>query len=147
MCMVYRRGAHSSGGKPVVRVGGGEATPLPGRPARGVLVALDDATGAVKWRRELPAPLAGGVLATAGGIVLSGCDDGFLYAFDADDGTTLWRGRVGLAFGSAPLTFRAAGRQYVAVVAGGSSIAEQTGATVGAKLLVLRLGGRALEAK
>ncbi len=147
MCMVYRRGAHSAGDRPVVRVGGGEAYPLPGRPARGVLVALDDATGGVRWRRELPAPLAGGVLATAGGIVFSGCDDGFLYAFDADDGRTLWRGRVGLAFGSAPLTFRAAGRQYVAVVAGGSSIAEQTGAQVGAKLLVLRLGGRALAAK
>lgn len=147
MCMVYRRGARTTDEGPVVRVGGGEARPLPGSAARGVLVALDDATGAVRWRRELPAPLAGGVLATAGGIVLSGCDDGRLYAFDADSGRTLWRGRVGLAFGSAPLTFRAAGRQYVAIVAGGSSIAEQTGARVGARLLVLRLGGRALTGK
>jgi len=146
MCMVYRRGGGGRGG-PAVRVGGGEARPLPGRPARGTLVALDDATGRVRWRRELPAPLAGGALATAGGLVLSGCDDGRLYAFDSDSGRTLWRGRIGLAFGSAPLTYRAAGRQYVAVVAGGSSIAEQTGARVGARLVVLRLGGRPLDGK
>ncbi|MDO8186562.1 PQQ-binding-like beta-propeller repeat protein [Conexibacter sp. JD483] len=146
MCMVYRRGAHSQSGR-AVRVGGGEARVVPGRAARGALVALDDATGRVRWRRRLPAPLAGGVLATAGGIVFSGCDDGFLYAFDADTGRTLWRGAIGLAFGSAPLTFRAAGRQYVAVVAGGSSVAEQTGAPVGARLVVLRLGGTALRGK
>lgn len=146
MCMTYRLGDRSLGGSPVL-LGGGTARSVRGRRARGILVALDDATGEVRWRRTLPAPLAGGVLATAGGLVFSGCDDGWLYAFDAASGETVWRGRAGLAFGSAPLTFRVAGKQYLAVVAGGSTVAQQTGARVGARLLVLALGGRRLPAK
>jgi quinoprotein glucose dehydrogenase len=87
------------------------------------------------------------VLATAGGLVFSGLDDGWLYAFDAGSGETVWRGRVGLPFGSAPLTYRVGGVQYVAVVAGGSTVTQQTGTRPGARLLVLRLGGRPLPAR
>lgn len=145
MCMTYRTGDDSSGGAPV-RLGGGTARLTPGTTARGALVAIDDATGAVRWRRRLPAPLVGGALA-AGGLVFSGCDDGFLYAFDGDTGATVWRGRVGLPFGTAPLTYRVGGVQYLAVVAGGSSITRQTGTRAGARLVVLRLGGRPLPGK
>ena len=145
MCMTYRTGDRELGGAPVL-LGGGTARKVPGTTARGVLVAFDDGDATVRWRRTLPAPLAGGVLSTAGGLVFSGCDDGFLYAFDADTGRTVWRARVGLPFGTAPLTYRVGGAQYVAVVAGGSSITGQTGARPGARLVVLRLGGRPLPA-
>jgi len=145
MCMTYTVGDRELGGAPVL-LGGGTARSVPGRPASGLVVALDDADGSVKWRRTLPAPPVGGTLVTAGGLVFTGCDDGFLYALDADNGETVWRGRVGLPFGTAPLTFRVAGTQYLAVVAGGSSITGQTGARAGARLVVLRLGGRPLPA-
>jgi glucose dehydrogenase len=112
--------------------------------ARGSMVALDADSGRVRWRRALPAPLVGGALATAGGLVFSGCDDGFLYAFDARSGATVWRGRIGLPFGTAPLTYRVGGVQYVAVVAGGSSVTSVTGTKPGARLVVLRIGGRPL---
>jgi glucose dehydrogenase len=113
-------------------------------PATGAMVALDAATARVRWRRAMPAPMVGGALATAGGLVFSGSDDGYLYAFDARTGRIAWRGHVGLAFGSAPLTYRVDGTQYVAVAAGGSSLAALTGARVGARLVVLKLDGRPL---
>lgn len=145
-CMTYftNRGAAKRGPQPFVQVGGGIAQPDPRRPATGAMVALDAVTARVRWRRTMPKPMVGGALATASGLVFSGSDDGYLYAFDARTGRTRWRGRIGLAFGSAPLTYRVDGVQYVAVAAGGSSLATLTGAPVGARLVVLKLGGRKL---
>jgi alcohol dehydrogenase (cytochrome c) len=143
LCMIYRTGARQAGG-PRVQLGGGSARVDPRTPARGALVAVDADTGAVRWRRRLPAPMVGGALATAGGLVFSGCDDGNLYAFDTGTGAVRWRGRVGTAIGSAPLTYRIDGVQYVAIVTGGSSIAGLAGTPGRGRLTVLRLGGRAL---
>jgi alcohol dehydrogenase (cytochrome c) len=143
LCMVYRTGTGGPGG-PRVQLGGGSATVDPSVPARGALVATDADTGRPRWRRALPAPAVGGALATAGGLVLTGCDDGRLYALDARTGAVAWSGRIGLAFGSAPFTYRVDGVQYVAVVAGGSSLAGLTGASTGGRLVVLKIGGRPL---
>jgi glucose dehydrogenase len=143
VCMVYRRGKDGPGG-PRVRLGGGSATVDPSVPPRGAVVATDADTGRPRWRRALPAPAVGGALATAGGLVFTGCDDGYLYALDARTGAIARRWHVGLAFGSAPLTYRVDGVQYVAVVAGGSSLAPLTGAPTGGRLVVLKLGGRPL---
>lgn len=146
LCMVYRTGRGGPGGARV-RLGGGSATVDRSVPARGAVVAVDADTGRPRWRRALPAPAVGGALATAGDLVLTGCDDGFLYALDARTGAVAWRGRVGLAFGSAPLTYRVGGVQYVAVVAGGSSLAPLTGAATGGRLVVLKIGGRPLSSR
>jgi glucose dehydrogenase len=143
VCMVYRTGRGGPGGSRV-SLGGGSATVDRSRRATGALIAVDADTGRTRWRRALPAPAVGGALATAGGLVLTGCDDGNLYALDARTGAVAWRERIGLAFGSAPLTYRVGGVQYVAVVAGGSSLAPLTGAATGGRLVVLKLGGRAL---
>ncbi len=143
LCMTYRVGDPNRTGARIL-LGGGTARVPRGTVARGSMVALDADSGRVRWRRELPAPLVGGALATAGGLVFSGCDDGELYAFDARTGATVWRGRIGLPFGSAPLTYRIGGVQYVAIVAGGSSVTSVSGARPGARLVVLRLGGRRL---
>jgi PQQ-dependent dehydrogenase (methanol/ethanol family) len=145
-CMTYRTNAGAGGRTPgrFVEIGGGIAQPIPGMPTTGEIVALDQRTAKVRWRRAMPAPMVGGALATAGGLVFSGSDDGYLYAFADADGSTVWRGHVGLAFGSAPLTYRVDGVQYIAVAAGGSSLAQLSGSHVGARLVVLRLGGRPL---
>jgi len=145
-CMTYltTKGAAKRGPQPFVQVGGGIAQLEKTPPATGVMVALDTANARVRWRRAMPAPMVGGALATAGGLVFGGSDDGRLYAFDAATGRIAWRGNVGLAFGSAPLTYRIDGTQYVAVAAGGSSLASLTGARTGARLVVLKLGGRPL---
>lgn len=143
LCMTYRTGRPAPRPRSI-RLGGGSAAPTPGLDASGALVALDARSGAVRWRRRLPEPVVGGALATAGGLVFSGCDDGFLYAFDARDGRTRWRGRIGLPFGTAPITYRIDGTQYVAIVAGGSATATVTGIRPGARLVVLKLDGRPL---
>jgi alcohol dehydrogenase (cytochrome c) len=118
---------------------GGTATPLPG--ASGLVAAVEPGSGRIAWRRALPAPARGGVLATAGGLVFTGDDDGYLYAMSAGSGQILWRFRTGLRFGSAPFAYEIAGREYLAVAAGGSS-ATATGTRLGAnggELYVLAL--------
>lgn len=87
--------------------------------AAGNVVALDPATGEIRWRRPTPRPMVGGVTATAGGLVFTGRLDGGLMALHARTGEVLWRGEAGTGCASAPVTYRADGRQYVAVTCGG----------------------------
>jgi alcohol dehydrogenase (cytochrome c) len=143
LCMTYRAG-HPRPKLGAIVVGGGLAQPPTGVKASGAVVALSSTDGKIRWRKQLPAPVVGGALATQGGLVFTGCDDGFLYALDAHTGQTRWRGRVGLPFGTAPISYRVDGTQYVAIVAGGSATAGVTGITPGARLIVLKLDGRSL---
>jgi outer membrane protein assembly factor BamB len=146
LCLTYRTGQPTP--RPgAIQLGGGSAFPSADATATGALVALDATNGAIRWRRRLPEPVVGGALATAGGLVLTGCDDGFLYALDAGSGRTLWRGGIGLPFGTAPITYRIDGTQYVAIVAGGSATATMAGIRPGARLVVLKLDGRSLPSR
>jgi alcohol dehydrogenase (cytochrome c) len=88
--------------------------------------------------------MAGGALATAADLVFSGADNGHLYAFDARTGAIRWQVSLGLAYGSAPITYAIGGVQYLAVVTGGSSVALATKAPTGGLLYVFKLGGRPL---
>jgi len=45
--------------------------------------------------------------------------DRYFRAFDQSDGKVLWETRLGSQVFGAPVTFKIAGRQYIAVVAGG----------------------------
>lgn len=117
---------------------GGTAVPL-GR-TTGVIAAIDPGSGQVRWRRRLPGAAVGGVLATAGGLVIAGDDDGYLYVFAARSGRLVRRIRVGLRFGSAPIAYRVGGRRYLAVVAGGSAIPGGPGAGRGGEIEAFSLG-------
>jgi alcohol dehydrogenase (cytochrome c) len=109
--------------------------------ATGVIAAVDADSGRLNWSRALPRPAAGGALATAGGLVFVGDDDGYLYALAARSGAILWRAHLGLRFGSAPIAYEIAGTEYIAVVAGGSQINVKGDAPPGeGRLFVFRLG-------
>ncbi|MBI5616690.1 MAG: PQQ-dependent dehydrogenase, methanol/ethanol family [Gammaproteobacteria bacterium] len=91
--------------------------------AYGHLSALDPATGKEKWRYRDEYPFAGGTLATAGGVVFTGNQQGYALALDAKSGKVLWRFQTGAAVRGQPVTYRIQGRQYVAVGSGGGGIA------------------------
>ena len=118
---------------------GGAFTLLPAPRPIGYLAAVDARTGRVRWEDRLPLPSVGGTLATAGGLVFTGDDDGHLYAVDARSGRVLWSPDVGLPVGSGPFSYEVGGRQYVAVVTGGSQLAVLAGQRTGGRLVVFAL--------
>jgi alcohol dehydrogenase (cytochrome c) len=85
----------------------------------GRLDAISVETGKTLWSWETPASNYSPVLATAGGILFNGSMDRYLRAFDQSDGKVLWQTRLGSQVFGATVTFRVAGRQYIAVAAGG----------------------------
>ena len=86
---------------------------------KGYLKAFDPLTGEEAWVVQRATPYNGGVLATAGGIVLQGDNGGQFAAFDVDDGTLLWEFDTLGAADSAPITYAIDGVQYVATLAAG----------------------------
>lgn len=86
--------------------------------SHGYLKAWDPATGEVKWQVEYPAPLNGGVLATAGNLVFQGTADGYLYAYKADTGEKVWEQNIQTGIVAPPVSYMADGEQYIAVLAG-----------------------------
>jgi len=81
--------------------------------------ALDLNTGKQVWKFDTALPWNGPMLATGGGLVISGSSDGYLHAFDSKTGKVLWKsdqltsGIIGV-----PTTYKVGGKQYIAVWAG-----------------------------
>ena len=85
---------------------------------RGVLRAVDPLSGRTVWHRSGSDIWDGGVLSTAGNLVVRGDVAGYLNFYAADTGTLLKRIEVGTSIIAAPATYRVDGRQYVTVMAG-----------------------------
>ncbi|MDQ6758592.1 MAG: PQQ-dependent dehydrogenase, methanol/ethanol family [Acidobacteriota bacterium] len=84
----------------------------------GLLKAYDPLTGETKWDfRYYRAPWAG-TMATSGGLVFSGDEDGYFMAFDAKTGKNLWKINTGNRLVTAPTTYMVSGRQYVTMPSG-----------------------------
>jgi len=104
-------------------------------PPWGTLAAIDSSTGQLRWEvtlgttRDLaPVPISiswgtpnmGGPIVTAGGLVFIGAAmDDYLRGFDASTGAELWKGRLPAGGQATPMTYRAGGKQYVVIAAGG----------------------------
>jgi quinohemoprotein ethanol dehydrogenase len=86
--------------------------------SRGVLRAVDPKTGSIVWEQPGGNVWDGGVMSTAGNLVFRGDAAGFLNVYAADSGRLLKRIEVGTSIMAAPMTYRAKGEQYVAVMAG-----------------------------
>ena len=94
----------------------------------------------MRWKRELPAPANGGALATAGGLVLLGEDDGWLRAFDSRRGEQLWRTGSGCGSARRRSPTKSDGVEYIAIAAGGSLVEARGTAPDGrARLFVFKL--------
>ena len=85
---------------------------------KGYLSAWDPVAGREAWRAELPGPWNGGVLSTAGNLVLEGTAAGEFVAYRATDGARLWSFPTQTGVIAAPMTFAADGRQFITVLVG-----------------------------
>jgi quinoprotein glucose dehydrogenase len=109
------------------------------KPPWGRLIAVNANTGDILWAsrlgitEELPKGKqdtganngSGGPIVTAGGLVFIGATaDRYFRAFDAKTGKVLWQQQLDYAPLTIPISYRGKdGRQYIAVMAAGSSLA------------------------
>jgi len=109
-----------------VRVPSGGRRLVPGKEQWAALRAIDPTTGERRWEhryRSYPSTvsldLTGGLMSTASGLVFTGDNDGYFYAFDASTGKELWKYQTGApVWGSAAITYLLDGRQHVLTTAG-----------------------------
>ena len=116
---------------------------------KGQLVAWDPVAQRARWTVDYPAANNGGLLTTAGGLVLQGDSGGHFNVYAAADGQRLWQVPVQTGIIAAPMTYAIDGQQYVAVLAGSGGIFALAPGVVGkqlpnvSRLLVFKLGGKA----
>jgi len=103
---------------------GGSFAPAP-EPAQRLLRAIDITTGKAVWSLPQTGTVNswGGVLSTAGGVVIFGEDSGALMAADAATGKALWSFQTNALWKASPMTYVFDNKQYVAVAAGSDIIA------------------------
>lgn len=109
---VHKAGVHFYGGKI-------DQDPID--QARGVLAAVDVASGTLRWKVETPAPMLANVTATSGGVVFAGDLKGTLYAIEVDSGKVLLRYPLAASAGGGVFTYALDKKQYLAVVSGSVS--------------------------
>lgn len=91
-------------------------------PRLGQFVAMDVTTNTAAWRVQWPDQCYSGSVATAGGLVFTGRNDGRLIALDSDNGRLLWEFQTGAGMNSPASIFEHRGRQYLAVLSGGNAL-------------------------
>jgi alcohol dehydrogenase (cytochrome c) len=100
---------------------GGEPIQDPSDKAHGWITAVDAATGQVKWKDDIGAPVIGGVTPTAGGVTFAGDIKGNFFALDSATGKQLFTTQTGGMIAGGVATFELNGKQYVAVTSGNVS--------------------------
>lgn len=109
-----------------------EPPPLPVAAARRSLNIVDVATGAVR-AKVMQASKTYGLLATAGDLVVGGDKLGDVTAYDAATLQALWSFNVGTAIQAPPMAFAYQGRQFIAILAGGTAGAPEREQRPGAR--------------
>ena len=115
----------------------------------GYLLAWDPVAQKEVWREQYQRPWSGGLLSTAGDLVLQGTSDGRFIAFDAASGEILWSVDTGQGIIAPPITYMIDDEQYIAVQVGYGGAYALAGAFPSAnknpaqdgRMLVFKLGG------
>ncbi len=85
---------------------------------RGSFTAWDPATGTIAWNISEPFSLWGGMVATAGDVVIYGTLEGYLKVRDANTGAELYRFKTPSGIIGNVSTWAYNGKQYVGVLSG-----------------------------
>jgi alcohol dehydrogenase (cytochrome c) len=121
-------GHFTGGGDPnLVRPGPGDRyvggnAGYPRLPRTGIFAALDVTTNTLVWRYRWPEQCYSGSLATGGGLIFVGRNDGRLTALDSQSGKQLWEFQTGAGMHAPVSTFEHAGRQYVIAYSAGNAL-------------------------
>ena len=115
----------------------------------GYLLAWDPVAQKEVWREQYQRPWSGGLLSTAGDLVLQGTSDGRFIAFDAASGEILWSVDTGQGIIAPPITYMINEEQYIAIQVGYGGAYALAGAFPSAnknpaqngRMLVFKLGG------
>ncbi|MBO9398213.1 PQQ-dependent methanol/ethanol family dehydrogenase [Shimia sp. R9_2] len=107
----------------------------------GSLKAIDPDTGELVWEFKNDAPLWGGVMTTAGGLVFTGTPEGKFIAFDDATGEILWSFQTGSGIVGQPVTWEQNGEQYVSIISGWGGAVPLWGGEVAKKVNYLNQGG------
>src|SRR5579871_5611593 len=86
------------------------------------LDAVDPISGKRQWTYSYKYELMASVLATKGGLVFTGDDEGHYFALDARTGNKLWSYQTGASHRGGAVTYLAGGRQFIATPIGRGSI-------------------------
>jgi alcohol dehydrogenase (cytochrome c) len=92
-------------------------------PRSGILAAVDVTTNRLVWRQRLTDQCYSGVVATAGGLLFLGRNDGRLTALNSDTGMKLWEFQTGAGMNSTVSVFERHGKQYVVAYSAGNLFA------------------------
>jgi alcohol dehydrogenase (cytochrome c) len=85
----------------------------------GAVTAIDVVNHKVIAKAVTEIEVRSGALATAGGVVFTALQDGWIVAYNDETLQELWRFNVGTPLKGAPVTFAIGPKQYLAVQAGG----------------------------
>ncbi|MCB2059744.1 MAG: PQQ-binding-like beta-propeller repeat protein, partial [Novosphingobium sp.] len=115
---------------------------------KGALIAWDPVKQEPRWTVWHDWMWNGGTLSTQGNLVFQGTADGWLTAYDAEDGDVLWRFNAGLGIIAPPISYSWKGTQYISLLVGwaGAKGTPPTGWRYNAqprRLLTFKLGGDA----
>jgi quinohemoprotein ethanol dehydrogenase len=119
-------------------------------PITGFTLAWDPVANKEAWRIPHDGPWNGGVLTTAGNLLIEGTEDGNFGVYRASNGEKLWSMPIGTGAVAGPMTYSVDGEQFIAVSAGwaGSLIIIGGGLTAihdaPTRMLVFKLGGTAV---
>ena len=89
----------------------------------GTFTAIDATSGKTVWQKTFPEPCYSGTATTAGNLVFIGRNGGELQAYDATNGDRLWSFQTGAGANNTPTIFQQDGKEYIAFLAGGNSLA------------------------
>ncbi len=95
---------------------------MPPVPRLGQFVAMDVKTNTAAWRVQWPDQCYSGSVATGGGLVFTGRNDGRIIALDSDTGMLLWEFQTGAGMNLPPSVFEHDGEQYVVTLSAGNAL-------------------------